>query len=101
MEFIRFFQSGGPFMYAILAIMALGLAITVDRFLYLNRTQKKAHRVWEKVSPMLRAEDYSRAAHALTEMTGPLDRKSTRLNSSHVAISYAVFCWKQKNHTAQ
>src|SRR5437870_8385363 len=25
-----------------------------------------------------------------------LDRKSTRLNSSHVAISYAVFCWKNK-----
>src|SRR5690625_6428431 len=25
-----------------------------------------------------------------------LDRKSTRLNSSHVAISYAVFCLKQK-----
>src|SRR5690625_6251333 len=24
-----------------------------------------------------------------------LDRKSTRLNSSHVAISYAVFCWKK------
>src|SRR5690625_5340591 len=24
------------------------------------------------------------------------DRKSTRLNSSHVAISYAVFCWKIK-----
>src|SRR5690625_4651564 len=27
---------------------------------------------------------------------GDLDRKSTRLNSSHVAISYAVFCLKQK-----
>src|SRR5690606_41041087 len=25
-----------------------------------------------------------------------LDRKSTRLNSSHVKISYAVFCWKKK-----
>src|SRR5690606_42145469 len=24
-----------------------------------------------------------------------LDRKSTRLNSSHVKISYAVFCWKK------
>src|SRR5690606_39379259 len=24
------------------------------------------------------------------------DRKSTRLNSSHVKISYAVFCWKKK-----
>src|SRR5690625_6076067 len=29
-----------------------------------------------------------------------VDRKSTRLNSSHVAISYAVFCLKKKNtHT--
>src|SRR5690625_6471779 len=27
---------------------------------------------------------------------GRLDRKSTRLNSSHVAISYAVFCLKKK-----
>ena len=29
--------------------------------------------------------------------TYSLDRKSTRLNSSHVAISYAVFCLKKKN----
>src|SRR3712207_7907546 len=28
----------------------------------------------------------------------PLDRKSTRLNSSHANISYAVFCLKKKNH---
>src|SRR5690625_6676394 len=27
-----------------------------------------------------------------------LDRKSTRLNSSHVASSYAVFCLKKKNN---
>src|SRR5690625_1008967 len=27
-----------------------------------------------------------------------IDRKSTRLNSSHVAISYAVFCLKKKRH---
>src|SRR5699024_11355783 len=27
---------------------------------------------------------------------GELDRKSTRLNSSHVSISYAVFCLKKK-----
>src|SRR5690606_41564258 len=26
------------------------------------------------------------------------DRKSTRLNSSHVKISYAVFCWKKKKY---
>src|SRR5438552_16982746 len=29
----------------------------------------------------------------------PLDRKSTRLNSSHQIISYAVFCLKKKNTT--
>src|SRR5690625_6263377 len=31
--------------------------------------------------------------------TDDQDRKSTRLNSSHVAISYAVFCLKQKTST--
>src|SRR5690625_6487730 len=29
---------------------------------------------------------------------GPRDRKSTRLNSSHVAISYAVFCLQKKTN---
>src|SRR5256885_8374605 len=29
---------------------------------------------------------------------GSLDRKSTRLNSSHLVISYAVFCLKKKNY---
>src|SRR5690606_40297409 len=30
---------------------------------------------------------------------GPIDRKSTRLNSSHVKTSYAVFCLKKKTRT--
>src|SRR5690606_20451492 len=40
-----------------------------------------------------------RYARALTgsQSTGDADRKSTRLNSSHVKISYAVFCLKKKN----
>src|SRR6266571_7927705 len=38
-----------------------------------------------------------------TRRTAPLpaaarDRKSTRLNSSHMSISYAVFCLKKKKH---
>src|SRR2546426_3831160 len=32
---------------------------------------------------------------------GPRDRKSTRLNSSHLVISYAVFCLKKKNHATR
>src|SRR5690625_6782328 len=34
---------------------------------------------------------------ALLGLAEAADRKSTRLNSSHVAISYAVFCLKKKN----
>src|SRR5262245_63065070 len=30
------------------------------------------------------------------DLTGKVDRKSTRLNSSHLGISYAVFCLKKK-----
>src|SRR5437773_4317589 len=31
--------------------------------------------------------------------SSPRDRKSTRLNSSHITISYAVFCLKKKKQT--
>src|SRR5258705_8193007 len=37
--------------------------------------------------------------HAST--VGVLDRKSTRLNSSHLGISYAVFCLKKKKNTTK
>src|SRR5690606_41568093 len=33
---------------------------------------------------------------AVAQALGQVDRKSTRLNSSHVKISYAVFCLKKK-----
>src|SRR5690606_40948993 len=35
--------------------------------------------------------------YATNQNREDLDRKSTRLNSSHVKISYAVFCLKKKN----
>src|SRR3712207_8352028 len=41
-----------------------------------------------------------RRATNITTIQNWLDRKSTRLNSSHANISYAVFCLKKKNHTA-
>src|SRR5256885_11594815 len=34
--------------------------------------------------------------HGLLELAKGIDRKSTRLNSSHLVISYAVFCLKKK-----
>src|SRR5690606_41319533 len=40
------------------------------------------------------------ALHDAVERLRGLDRKSTRLNSSHVKISYAVFCLKKKTRRA-
>src|SRR5207253_10761658 len=48
---------------------------------------------WEAVRARTEASPFAKAFFTLVE---ELDRKSTRLNSSHVAISYAVFCLKKK-----
>src|SRR3712207_8754322 len=53
----------------------------------------------ETTHPKLMA-DSSPPEHTLRERTQPIeDRKSTRLNSSHANISYAVFCLKKKKNT--
>src|SRR5690606_41878603 len=45
---------------------------------------------------LLQAEGHVVAFCGGLELNAELDRKSTRLNSSHVKISYAVFCLKKK-----
>src|SRR5690242_20990307 len=42
------------------------------------------------------AQDVGRRAHLRRAGDEAVDRKSTRLNSSHMSISYAVFCLKKK-----
>src|SRR5690625_6886632 len=48
---------------------------------------------YEEIDPAAFDKTLSNDVRALIK-----DRKSTRLNSSHVAISYAVFCLKKKNN---
>jgi biopolymer transport protein ExbB len=50
---INFFQSGGPFMYPILVVLALGLAITLERYVYLTAAKSKNRRILNKILPML------------------------------------------------
>src|SRR5437762_7737616 len=45
------------------------------------------------------AEEYRQAREAELAQLQQADRKSTRLNSSHRCISYAVFCLKKKKKT--
>src|SRR5438552_9156305 len=52
----------------------------------------------------LRFRSDDREGKTMKQVTGrssQLDRKSTRLNSSHQIISYAVFCLKKKNYSIQ
>src|SRR2546426_2655656 len=51
------------------------------------------HRHYRGPQPAQRLEEYARYPLFRT------DRKSTRLNSSHLVISYAVFCLKKKKNT--
>lgn len=44
-----FFQSGGIFMYPILAIFAVGVAITIERYLYLSHAKSKNRRMVAKL----------------------------------------------------
>src|SRR5256885_5815492 len=49
------------------------------------------------VAPIVRDRDEPAHRRVASER---VDRKSTRLNSSHLVISYAVFCLKKKKKTA-
>lgn len=72
MELIKFFQSGGGFMYPILIVMAIGLAIAIERFIYLARAKKSVQILWRTVIPMLKANDFLRAKQVISEAKGPL-----------------------------
>ncbi len=72
MDFVAFFQSGGPFMYPILIVMAIGLAIAVERFFFLMKTQATTNKIWRSLTPMLQASDYARAYEAVDRSKAPL-----------------------------
>src|SRR5690625_6899132 len=65
-----------------------------------RNTQLETLKKWREeaahVPVELKETFHKQMLHVIREKT---DRKSTRLNSSHVAISYAVFCLKKKKKT--
>lgn len=62
---VRFFQEGGPFMYPIGLALVVGLAIAVERFIYLGVMRRRNRLVFERgILPLLRKRDYPRAMQA-------------------------------------
>lgn len=50
---VKFFQDSGLFIYPSILIMALGLSIAIERFIFLNRSRSENRKLWAKVLPML------------------------------------------------
>ncbi|MFT5720851.1 MAG: biopolymer transport protein ExbB [Motiliproteus sp.] len=50
---IRFIQDGGPFMYPILVTLALGVAISIERYIYLGRVRSRNRNAWLQIQPLM------------------------------------------------
>lgn len=58
---IRFFQEGGAFMYPIAIVLAIGLAVTLERFLFLLREKSANRQAFDDVLPLLQKRDFRSA----------------------------------------
>jgi biopolymer transport protein ExbB/TolQ len=58
---VKFFQEGGLFMYPIAIVLAMGLAIAIERWLFLTMTTVKNKALWASVTPYLKSGNLSGA----------------------------------------
>jgi len=61
---VRFFQEGGMFMYPIMLILALGVAVAVERYMYLSASTLRNRRMWDQLLPVLQSGKYQQAITA-------------------------------------
>ena len=64
---VSFFQTGGAFMYPILIVFAIGLAIVIERWLKLASVRRANRRVWGEVHPVLEEGEFDRARDMVSE----------------------------------
>ena len=58
---IGFFQKGGTFMYPILLVLTVGMAIAAERWIQLSRTRNENRKMWIRVQPALVKGDFDSA----------------------------------------
>jgi biopolymer transport protein ExbB len=63
---VEFFVQGGIFMYPILFVFAVGVAISVERYVTLTLLTKRNQAIWGQVQPLLAKRDFDKAR----ELTG-------------------------------
>lgn len=84
---IRFFQEGGWFMYPIVLVLALGIAIAIERYISLTRAKRANKTTWNDVAPKLGAGDYDQALDMIdgnnTAIGKIIGNGLSRLEASH------------------
>jgi biopolymer transport protein ExbB len=58
---VGFFSTGGPFMYPILIVFAVGAAIPIERYITLSRVTYSNQNMWSKLQPALNQGDFDKA----------------------------------------
>ena len=62
---VKFFVDCGPFLYPSLAMMTVGLAIAIERFIFLRRARSENRKLWDQLLPMLQGGKFKEAAGAV------------------------------------
>jgi biopolymer transport protein ExbB len=83
---VRFFVAGGPFMYPILIVFSVGIAIAIERFVTLTRVRRKNDGMWSKLQPALAQGEFDKAR----DMTSKDDSTVSRLLAMGLARQGAV-----------
>lgn len=64
---VRFFQEGGFFMYLILFVVSVGLAIAIERFVFLRNAASRSKQLWEQVTRLVQKGDIEQAIKTSNE----------------------------------
>ena len=69
---VEFFVTGGPFMYPILIVFALGSAIAVERYITLTLMRSSNESAWGRILPLLTNGEFDQARETLSEDTSTI-----------------------------
>ncbi|MCW9015088.1 MAG: MotA/TolQ/ExbB proton channel family protein [Gammaproteobacteria bacterium] len=64
---VRFFQTGGAFMYPILIVFTIGLAIAMERWVKLTSVRRINSKMWDQVHPVLEEGDFDKAREIIAD----------------------------------
>ena len=71
---VGFFVTGGPFMYPILIVFAVGAAIAIERYITLSLVTARNQSVWSQVQPALVEGDFDKARELTSEDDSAISR---------------------------